>query len=142
MTPINDGIGLYPGSNQMPEDHKQLGIQASTQVVKRNAEGQPDPKGKLVFAAIGGMSNARQEFAAFQKAYQAKYGYSRKLTWFNGNRGAWDAKRIAVQASNRRKRLANVIGQHTIMWPCTNAVKSRIKRTRRARDARRTLTAL
>lgn len=96
-TPITDGVKLYPNdSNDPPADHLALGIDVAREIVKRSITGAPDLTGKLVLASMGGMSNAKQEFAAFMAAYRAKYGLGRRITFFNGNRGSWDAKRIAV----------------------------------------------
>lgn len=74
ITPINDlGVGtyqgfqggLYPGgANLRPEQHTVDGLAQATQVVPRDALGQPSPTGKIVFLSIG-MSNCTQEFSRF-----------------------------------------------------------------------------
>jgi lysophospholipase L1-like esterase len=57
--------GLYPnGANQRPLAHDAKGLALAQSVVPRNALGQPDPNGRIVFISIG-MSNATMEFSTF-----------------------------------------------------------------------------
>ncbi len=57
--------GLYPaGTNAIPEEHRIDGLGQATQVVPRNALGQPAANGKIVLLSIG-MSNCTQEFSRF-----------------------------------------------------------------------------
>jgi hypothetical protein len=74
LTPLNDlGAGtymgeqggLYPGgSNLRPAGHEAAGLSQVAQIVPRDAAGDPDPAGRIVFVSIG-MSNATQEFSTF-----------------------------------------------------------------------------
>ncbi len=58
--------GLYPGgSNVRPAAHEAAGVAIASQVAPLDANGDPDPDGKVVMIGIG-MSNAYQEFSAFQ----------------------------------------------------------------------------
>lgn len=95
-TPLTDGIGLYPdGRNQPPDDYLEWGLELANTITKVDADGRPVPAGgKLVVAALNGMSNARQEFATFIKLFRQKYGMTKRVTFFNGNRGSWDLSRI------------------------------------------------
>jgi hypothetical protein len=96
MPPLDSGPGLY-GNGQNVPPHLQRGIAAAGEVVPRLIDGTPAERGgKVVVAGVGGMSNARQEFATFIDEYRLKYGRTRRITFYNGNRGAWDARRIAV----------------------------------------------
>lgn len=96
MIPINDNEGLYPGGNQMPADYLAWGLDLARTIQKVDQYGDPSPTGKLVVAGLNGMSNSNQEYAAFVKLYRSIYGLNRRLTLFNGNRGAWDLSRIIV----------------------------------------------
>lgn len=101
MTPLVDLQNLYPTGNEIPPDHLQLGMTQSQLIRPRDAEGNIVPtNGKLVFAAIGGMSNANLEFRAFLARFRESYRYTRRITFYNGNRGGWDAYRIAVSEKN------------------------------------------
>jgi len=63
--------GLYPlGTNTMPPAHLALGLAAAARVVPRNAAGDPDPAGSVVFASVG-FSNAEREFAEFLRLLPA-----------------------------------------------------------------------
>jgi hypothetical protein len=74
LVPINDlGTGtylgseggLYPGgTNVRPTAHTVGGLAQATQVVPRDANGNPSASGKIVFLSIG-MSNATDEFSRF-----------------------------------------------------------------------------
>lgn len=74
LTPLNDlgpgqyqGFqgGLYPGgSNTRPLAHEIGGLRQATLIVPRNAQGQPDPAGRIVMLSIG-MSNAAIHWSAF-----------------------------------------------------------------------------
>ncbi len=57
-------LGLYPGGNARPATHEKVGLSLAAQVIPRNAAGQADPNGKIVFLSVG-MSNTTQEFTAF-----------------------------------------------------------------------------
>ncbi|MBZ5719918.1 MAG: hypothetical protein LAO03_06015 [Acidobacteriia bacterium] len=58
--------GLYENNtNTVPTDHNQAGLATVSQVVPRDASGNPSPNGKVVFLSIG-MSNANFEFGFFQ----------------------------------------------------------------------------
>lgn len=57
--------GLYPGgSNVRPLAHTVAGMAQATAVVPRDAAGNPNAAGKVVFLSIG-MSNCTQEFSRF-----------------------------------------------------------------------------
>lgn len=90
--PLCDGDGLYGyGSNEHP--YLKEGIEAGKKIRRLDRDGYPSDNGKVGFLAFGGMSNARQEFARFIK--DARPVASRVISFYNGNRGSWDASRIA-----------------------------------------------
>lgn len=92
MTPIIDGVGLYPGGNEIPAAQLQIGLATAAKMQRLNAQGQPDPKnGKMVFVAgFGSMSNFRKEVGGFVKAYRATPGRGRDMTIFNAGLFNWD----------------------------------------------------
>lgn len=59
--------GLYPGgSNEIPDAHQALGLWRASQIVPRNAVGEPDPNGTIGLLSIG-VSNTRIEFRSFMR---------------------------------------------------------------------------
>ena len=57
--------GLYPdGSNEIPPEHLEIGLELAEQVVPRAANGTPDESGKIGLISIG-VSNTLAEFNAF-----------------------------------------------------------------------------
>lgn len=89
--PLTDGDGLYgDGSNDHP--YLEDGVAAGQSIQRLDTYGNPSANGKVGFLAFGGMSNARQEFARFIK--EARPVASRAVSFYNGNRGSWDASRI------------------------------------------------
>jgi hypothetical protein len=58
--------GLYPdGENEIPNNHKNDGIEISNSIVPLNNSGKIDDNGKIILLSIG-MSNTTQEFTAFK----------------------------------------------------------------------------
>jgi len=56
--------GLYPnGSNSMPDNHAQAGMEHAAQIMPRNHAGRPNPNGKYILMSFG-MSNTMHEFCA------------------------------------------------------------------------------
>lgn len=71
----NDGkiynLGLYDGTNAMPEAHRKAGEEIARTIVPLNAKGQPDPNGKIKIAAIGHSVPARI-FRSFEETVLAE----------------------------------------------------------------------
>jgi hypothetical protein len=58
--------GLYGGGrNAMPQTHMEAGIRLATEVIPRDANGNPSPSGKIGFISMG-MSNANMFFAGLR----------------------------------------------------------------------------
>ena len=101
LTPLSDLVGgqymgfpggLYPGSNDIPDQHLQMGLAASQNIVKLSPQGQPDDSGSIVFLSLG-MSNTKQEFKKFMRL--ARGEYDRSVTLVNGAQGGYDAAALA-----------------------------------------------
>ena len=76
--------GLYPGgSNLRPSAHEAAGINLARRIVPLDANGVPDPDGKIVMIGIG-MSNAWMEFNAFLNLVKADPGVNPSLVIVNG----------------------------------------------------------
>jgi hypothetical protein len=76
--------GLYPGgSNLRPPAHEAAGVSLARQIAPLEANGRPDPKGKIVMLGIG-MSNAAQEFRAFMNRASADSEVNSALVLVNG----------------------------------------------------------
>jgi len=86
--------GLYGrGSNAPPEEHAQGALAAASEVVPRNAAGEPDPAGKIVLLSIG-TSNTTQEFSVFQQLAATQPDLNPRLVIVDGAQGGWSADRI------------------------------------------------
>lgn len=76
--------GLYPGgSNVRPATHEAAGVAIANQITPLDADGNPDPNGRIVMIGIG-MSNAYQEFGAFQSLVELDPSTNPSLTLVNG----------------------------------------------------------
>lgn len=76
-------LGLYPGGlNVVPPSHLNAGLVLASGIKPRKANGQPHPNGRIGLVSIG-MSNARQEFAAFM----AVPAPNTRVTFINGAQG-------------------------------------------------------
>src|SRR5262249_29837496 len=89
--------GLYPnGLNHRPDVHEAAGRALIAQVQPRNSSGQLDLlAGRIVLLSIG-MSNATQEFSAFQAIANRDREKSSKVTIVDGAQGGWSADRIVA----------------------------------------------
>lgn len=92
--------GLYPaGSNTPPTAHADAAIDASLQVVPRNAAGEPDAaEGKIVMISIG-MSNTTHEFSLFERGEDQNAGRNARLLILNTGFGGQTASTIANPAA-------------------------------------------
>jgi hypothetical protein len=79
--------GLYPGgSNVRPLAHEIGGLRQATRVVPRNAQGLPDPNGRVVVMSLG-MSNTRIHWQSFMQASNADPLRSPAVTLVQGAQG-------------------------------------------------------
>ena len=91
--------GLYPGGrNHRPLFHDASGLAQASQVVPRNAQGQPDPDGSIVLLSIG-MSNTSQEWTRFQQDAQADPAVNPALVIVNGAQGGQPIQAIVDPAA-------------------------------------------
>lgn len=85
--------GLYgAGRNAPPEQHLQAAFTAARRIQPRNAQGQPDPAGKIVLISVG-MSNTTQEFQTFQSLANGDRQKSPQVVIVDGAQGGKDAER-------------------------------------------------
>jgi hypothetical protein len=86
--------GLYPfGSNQPPLDYRWMGRAHAERVRPLNANGQPDPDGKIVLLSIG-MSNATIAFSEFKRQADGDPKKNPQVMVVDGAIGGYDANRI------------------------------------------------
>ena len=90
--------GFYPGGkNERPKDHEAAGLKLAKQVQPLNAQGQPDPNGRIVLLSVG-MSNTSQSSQGFQRALGETSGLNPRLQFVNGAQGGMTA--AAIQDPN------------------------------------------
>jgi hypothetical protein len=88
--------GLYPGGgNTPPPDHLKLGMQASRQIVPRDAQGRQTADGKIVLLSIG-MSNTTMEFSVFVKRSAEDKSLNPHLVVVDGAQGGQGADVTAI----------------------------------------------
>lgn len=86
--------GLYlDGLNERPPAHEAAGLALAKQVQPLNAEGKPDPEGKIVLLSVG-MSNTTQAFSMFKQLADADKEKNPRLTLVDGAQGGMTAARI------------------------------------------------
>jgi len=92
--------GLYPGgTNVAPPAHLAAALQMSAQVVPRDAAGNPDPNGFIVFIAIG-MSNTTHEFAVFERNEDANPGRNARVVLMDTALGGQSAAEIIAPGAS------------------------------------------
>ena len=90
--------GFYPGGkNERPSDHEAAGLKLARQVQPLNAQGQPDPNGKIVLMSVG-MSNTSQSSEGFQRALREATDVNPRVQFVNGAQGGMTA--FAIQDPN------------------------------------------
>ena len=86
--------GLYPGGHNVPPlKHLAAGLKLATSIVPLGSDGQPSGDGQIVVLARG-MSNATQEFRAFQKL-ASEDAINPKVLLVDGAQGGQSADRTA-----------------------------------------------
>ena len=87
--------GLYPGgSNARPPAHEAAGLAAAKQIQPLDAQGRPDPKGKIGFISVG-MSNTSIEFGQFERLAKERRDLNPNLVIFNGALASQTAEKWA-----------------------------------------------
>lgn len=88
--------GLYPGGAlDPPPAHAAAAVAASAHVVPRAPDGTPHDDGLIGLVSIG-MSNAAQEFAAFEHLTQSDPMHSARVVLINGAVGGYTAADMAA----------------------------------------------
>jgi hypothetical protein len=86
--------GLYPeGKNERPAAHEAAGLKLARQVQPLNANGKPDPNGKIVLLSVG-MSNTSQVSGAFAQLLRNEADRNSRLVFVNGAQGGMTAAAI------------------------------------------------
>lgn len=94
--------GLYPeGKNEMPAEHRRLGMERVRMIQPLGLAGTPAPDGKIVLLSIG-MSNTTQEFQAFQRLVRADAEVNPAVVAVDGAQGAMTAAVIRNPEDNGR----------------------------------------
>ncbi len=84
-------LGLYGnGKSEPPAEHLAKAMAAARQIAPLNAEGKPDPAGKIVMMSIG-MSNTTQEFSKFVEIANKDAAKNPNLVIVDGAQGGMDA---------------------------------------------------
>jgi hypothetical protein len=92
--------GLYPGgTNARPIAHTVGGLAQAAQVVPRDAAGNPDPAGRVVFLSIG-MSNCTQEYSRFVQLANADPLKHPRVQLVDGAQGGQTAAIIQDPSAN------------------------------------------
>ncbi|MGB1012862.1 MAG: hypothetical protein ACPG4T_01920 [Nannocystaceae bacterium] len=97
---LGEERGLYPGrQNVAPASHLEHGLSLTKKIVPRDAEGNPDPEGKVGFMALG-LSNTSSEFQVFQHLVSACGTVNASLVLTNAAQPRKSAEVMAVADSN------------------------------------------
>ncbi|GIV01599.1 MAG: hypothetical protein KatS3mg015_0429 [Fimbriimonadales bacterium] len=87
--------GLYPGGvKYLGGPHLAEGMHRAVRIRPLDANGNPDPNGKIVLLSIG-MSNTSQEFGEFIRSLDAYPDKNPAVVVVNGAQGGQDARQIA-----------------------------------------------
>ena len=115
--------GLYGGgSNEVPAAQQARADKARTAIQPLNADGKPDPAGKIVLMSIG-MSNTTMEFSQFVKAANADERKAANVVIVDGAQGGKAAKQWAADdappwavAEQRMQQLGVNPKQVQVLW--------------------------
>lgn len=106
-----DGIvgGLYlNGSNNMPNGHRQAGINLDNSIQPLDVNGNPDPNGKIVMISVG-MSNCRNFFGSFMQLSAQYANLNPNLVLINAAQGGKDINNILSPNTNYWTTSDNII---------------------------------
>ena len=94
--------GFYPdGQNERPKEHEAAGLKLARQVQPLNAQGKPDPNGKIVLMSVG-MSNTSQSSEGFQRELRDASDVNARVQFVNGAQGGMTAAAIQDPEDGRR----------------------------------------
>lgn len=112
----------HPGTNEPPAAYAAGGLRAADAIVPRDAQGRPDPNGKVALLSIG-MSNTTMEFSTFVKLSQADPARDAHVVIVDGAQGGqaapvWDDPRAQAWsvAEDRLTRSGVTDGQVGAIW--------------------------
>lgn len=114
--------GLYGGGrNTPPEPHRRAAERELARIAPLDAEGLPDPRGRVVFVALS-MSNATQEFSTFKQLADRDEAKSPRLTIVDCAQGGqamaeWATRDEPWAQADQRLRNAQVSPQQVqVAW--------------------------
>ncbi len=94
--------GFYPdGRNERPKEHEAAGLKLARQVQPLDAQGKPDPNGKIVLMSVG-MSNTSQSSEGFQRTLRDATDVNSHVQFVNGAQGGMTAAAIQDPDDGRR----------------------------------------
>lgn len=92
--------GLYPdGKTAPPAAHAAAGLKLARAIVPLDPDGKPAPDGRIVLLSVG-MSNATQEFSAFQRLAASESALNPRLVIVDGAQGGQTAAVTAKADAN------------------------------------------
>lgn len=92
----------------VPESHLTKGKEVASLITRLNPAGLPVSNGRIILAGLG-MSNAKQQFAAFMEAYRLRYGRGRPTTTVNLGTGNWSLDLMIEQMAAYRQLLLDTM---------------------------------
>jgi hypothetical protein len=94
--------GLYPGSlRDRPADHEAAGVALAARVQPLDADGDPDPDGKIVLMSVG-MSNTNQAFSGFMRVARNDAEINPRVALVNGAMGGVVASLMSAEDGRMR----------------------------------------
>jgi len=92
--------GLYPGGDDAPpQPHLDAALACATEIVPRDAAGNPAPAGFIAMIAVG-MSNTTHEFAVFERDQDRNRARNARVVILDSGLGGQDASTIADPAAS------------------------------------------
>lgn len=123
--------GLYGnGRNEPPEHHYRLAEAAAAKIQPLDADGNPDPNGRIVLMSMG-MSNTRQHWAAFKQRADNDRDKSKAVVIVNGAAGGQDARAWADPLGDHGRQVSiPLTGEKGNVWEYADAMLAQAGVTR------------
>jgi Cu/Ag efflux protein CusF len=103
--------GFYPdGQNERPKSHEEAGLRLAKAIQPLNADGKPDPNGKIVMMSVG-MSNTAQASTGFQRMLRSAEGINPQFVFVNGAVGGQTAAITQSTESDQGAKYWGIVDQ-------------------------------